>query len=140
MIDGNIECGPNAVLSFKREGYEKTSFNLRDTWETLTWRGFHKVAKKNFLMGMGEYYRSFNKSAFVKALQRMIPEIQKEDLLPGGAGVRAQACDRTGGLVDDFSIVEDKRVIHICNAPSPAATASLAIGDFISEKILKNYS
>lgn len=140
MIDGNVECGPNAVLSFKREGYTKTSFNLLDSWETLTWRGFHKVAKMNLMMGLKEYYRSFNKNAFVKALQRMIPEIKKEDLIAGGAGVRAQACDRTGGLADDFCIVEDKRVIHICNAPSPAATASLSIGDFIADKVLKNYS
>ncbi len=86
-------------------------------------------------MGLNEYYRSLFKGAFVKALQKLIPEIQSDDLIAGGAGVRAQACDRNGGLLDDFYIVEDKRVVHLCNAPSPAATASLSIGDFISEKV-----
>ena len=136
MIDGQVECGPNAVLALKREGYTKTSFNLRDTIETLSWRGFHKVIRENFFMGMGEYYRSFNKNAFVKALQKLIPEISSEDLIPGGAGVRAQACDKFGGLIDDFHIIEDNKVIHVCNAPSPAATASLSIGNFISEKVM----
>ena len=136
LIDGQVECGPNAVLAFKREGYTKTSFNLRDTVETLSWRGFHKVMRKNFFTGMGEFYRSINKDAFVKALQKLIPEISSKDLIPGGAGVRAQACDKTGGLVDDFYIIEDNKVIHVCNAPSPAATASLSIGNFISEKVM----
>jgi L-2-hydroxyglutarate oxidase len=136
MIDGEVECGPNAVLAFKREGYTKTSFNIKDTIDTFTWPGFHKVAKKNLRMGLNEYYRSFVKSAFVTALQKLIPEIQGDDLVAGGAGVRAQACDKTGGLLDDFFIVEDKRVVHVCNAPSPAATASLSIGDFISEKVI----
>ncbi len=140
MIDGSVECGPNAVLALKREGYNKSSFNFRDAFETLSWPGFHKVIKNNLFMGLGEYYRSLNKNAFVKALQRLIPEIQKDDLIPGGAGVRAQACDKTGGLLDDFFIVEDKRIIHICNAPSPAATASLSIGDFISIKALEKFS
>jgi L-2-hydroxyglutarate oxidase len=139
MIDGQVECGPNAVLAFKREGYTKTSFNLRDTIETLSWRGFHKVIRENFFMGMGEYYRSFNKNAFVRALQKLIPEISSEDLIPGGAGVRAQACDKFGGLIDDFHIIEDNKVIHVCNAPSPAATASLSIGNFISEKVISKY-
>jgi len=136
LIDGQVECGPNAVLAFKREGYTKTSFNFRDTVETLTWRGFHKVMQKNFFTGMGEYYRSLNKAAFVKALQKLIPEITSHDLMPGGAGVRAQACDKSGGLVDDFHIIENNKVIHVCNAPSPAATASLSIGNFISEKVM----
>lgn len=137
MIDGKVECGPNAVLAFKREGYTKTSFSLRDTFETFSWRGFHKVIKKNWQMGLAEYYRSLSKKAFVKALQKLIPLISEDDLTPGGAGVRAQACDKSGGLLDDFFLVEDKRVIHICNAPSPAATASLSIGDFISEKVMR---
>jgi L-2-hydroxyglutarate oxidase len=136
MISGEVECGPNAVLSFKREGYTKTSFSLRDTIDTFTWLGFYSVAKKNLLMGLNEYYCSFVKGAFVKALQRLIPEIEGKDLIPGGAGVRAQACDKNGGLLDDFYFVEDKRVVHVCNAPSPAATASLAIGDFISQKVI----
>jgi len=136
MIDDQVECGPNAVLAFKREGYKKTGFNFRDTVETLSWRGFHKVMRKNFFTGMGEFYRSINKNAFVKALQRLIPEISSQDLIPGGAGVRAQACDKTGGLIDDFYIIEDDKVIHVCNAPSPAATASLSIGNFIAEKVM----
>lgn len=137
MIDGEVECGPNAVLSFKREGYSKTSFNLKDTFETFTWGGFHKIMRKHWKMGLGEFYRSYNKKAFVKALSKLIPEIKEEDLIPGGAGVRAQACLPDGNLLDDFYIVEDKRLIHVCNAPSPAATASLSIGDFISKNVLK---
>jgi len=137
MIDGERECGPNAVLSFKREGYTKTSFNLRDTFETFVWNGFHKLIRKHWKMGMGEFYRSYNKKAFVSALNKLIPEVREDDLIPGGAGVRAQACLKDGSLLDDFYIVEDERVIHICNAPSPAATASLSIGDFISEKVIK---
>lgn len=137
MIDGEVECGPNAVLSFKREGYKKTSFNLQDTIDTFTWKGFHSMMFKHWKMGLGEFYRSYNKSAFVKALSKLIPEIQKDDLIPGGSGVRAQACMLDGSLLDDFYIVEDKRVIHVCNAPSPAATASLSIGDFISENVLR---
>ena len=137
MIDGEVECGPNAVLSFKREGYTKTSFNLRDALETMIWPGFHKVIKKNWRMGMGEYYRSLVKNSFVKALQKMVPEIEGKDLIDGGAGVRAQACDKKGGLLDDFYIVEDKRVVHVCNAPSPAATASLSIGDYVSDRVIE---
>ena len=137
MIDGEVECGPNAVLSFKREGYTKTSFNLRDALETMIWPGFHKVIKKNWRMGMGEYYRSLVKNSFVKALQKMVPEIEGKDLVDGGAGVRAQACDKKGGLLDDFYIVEDTRVVHVCNAPSPAATASLSIGDYVSDKVIE---
>lgn len=137
MINGEREAGPNAVFAFKREGYKKTSFNFRDSFESLTWHGFHNVMMKNMMMGLGEYYRSFSKSAFVKALQRLVPEIQKNDLIVGGSGVRAQACSKDGGLLDDFYIVEDKRILHVCNAPSPAATASLSIGEFISDKVLK---
>lgn len=136
MIDGEVEAGPNAVLAFKREGYSKTSFSARDTIETFLWKGFHKVVKKNWKTGLGEYYRSLNKSAFVKELQKMIPEIRSDDLEKGGAGVRAQACSKDGGLLDDFYIVEDKRIFHVCNAPSPAATSSLSIGDYISGKVL----
>jgi len=137
MINGDVEAGPNAVLALKREGYSKTSFNLRDTIDTLTWKGFYKIVRKNWKVGLYEYYRSFSKKAFVSALQKLIPEIQEEDLIAGGAGVRAQACSKDGGLLDDFYIVEDKRIIHVCNAPSPAATASLSIGDYISEKVMQ---
>ncbi len=140
MINGEVEAGPNAVLSFKREGYTKTSFNMKDTFDTFTWPGFLKVAGKFMKTGLGEFYRSYSKAAFVRALQKLVPEITADDLIPGGAGVRAQACDKLGGLLDDFYIVEDKKVFHVCNAPSPAATASLAIGDYISQKILEKYS
>jgi L-2-hydroxyglutarate oxidase len=94
---------------------------------------------KYWKTGLGEYYRSFSKTAFTKALQRLIPEIQEEDLVPGGAGVRAQACDRTGGLIDDFMILEDQHIINVCNAPSPAATSSLAIGKTVSDLALKRF-
>ena len=128
MIGGGVECGPNAVFAFGREAYQKTDFNLRDTWESLTWPGFRKVAAKHWRMGLGEYKRSFSKQAFVKALQKLIPEIKAEHLEVGGAGIRAQACDRAGNLLDDFDIRVNGNITHVCNAPSPAATASLAIG------------
>ena len=137
MINGGVEAGPNAVLSFKREGYSKTSFSPGDALETFAWPGFRKVMYKYWKTGMGEFYRSYSKTAFTNALRKLIPGINKEDLTTGGAGIRAQACDKSGGLVDDFYFVESKNILHICNAPSPAATASLAIGDSISEKILK---
>jgi len=136
MLDGVAEAGPNAVLSFKKEGYMKTSFSLKDTARTFTWAGFYKVAAKYTGTGMGEFYRSYNKSAFVKALQRLIPEITKDDLEPGGAGVRAQAIDRNGSLIDDFLFTESKFAINVLNAPSPAATSSLSIGETIAEKII----
>ncbi|MEQ8302975.1 MAG: L-2-hydroxyglutarate oxidase [Cyclobacteriaceae bacterium] len=133
MAEGGIEAGPNAVLAFKREGYKKSDISLSELMESLTWPGFQKVAFKYWKTGMGEMYRSFSKAAFVKALQKLIPELQKDDLEPGGAGVRAQACDRNGGLLDDFMIVEKKHTINVCNAPSPAATSSLAIGETIAK-------
>lgn len=139
MINDEVEAGPNAVLAFKREGYSKISFNLRDTIDTFTWKGFYKIASKNWRAGLYEYYRSFSKKAFTKALQKLVPDIRQEDLIAGGAGVRAQACSKDGGLLDDFYFVEDKRVVHVCNAPSPAATASLSIGDFIAEKVLQKF-
>ncbi len=137
MIGGGIEAGPNAVLAFKREGYKKTDFNFGELKETLTWPGFRKVAAKYWKTGLGEYYRSFSKSAFTSALQALIPELQKDDLVPGGAGVRAQACDYHGGLLDDFSIIENPQSINVSNAPSPAATSSLAIGETVSDLALK---
>ncbi len=136
MIDGEIEAGPNAVWAFCKEGYTKSSFNLVECYESLAWPGFRKVMRQHWKMGMGEYWRSYNKSALTRALQRLVPEVQKEDLVPGGAGVRAQACDRTGGLVDDFLIMENESAFNVLNAPSPAATASLAIGDTLSSRIL----
>ncbi|SOE20938.1 L-2-hydroxyglutarate oxidase [Spirosomataceae bacterium TFI 002] len=137
MIQGGAEAGPNAVLAFRREGYKKTDFNFGELKETLLWPGFQKVAAKYWKTGMGEYYRSFSKAAFTKALQKLIPEIQADDLIPGEAGVRAQACDYSGGLLDDFAIIENDQAINVCNAPSPAATSSLAIGKTVSELVLK---
>ena len=139
MMKGGVEAGPNAVLAFQREGYKKTDINLNELAESLAWPGFQKVAFKYWKTGMGEMYRSFSKAAFTKALQKLLPEIQENDLEDGGAGVRAQACDRTGGLVDDFLILEDKQVINVCNAPSPAATSSLAIGETVSKLALKRF-
>lgn len=139
MIEGEIEAGPNAVFAFKREGYKKTDISLKETFESLSWPGFQKVMAKYWKTGMGEFYRSFSKAAFTKALQRLIPEVQEDDLIPAGSGVRAQACDRTGGLIDDFLILEDAHVINVCNAPSPAATSSLSIGQTVSEMVLKRF-
>ena len=136
MIGGGVEAGPNAVLAYAREGYKKTDVNLKDLFETVTWSGFHVVAAKYWRTGLGEFYRSYSKAAFTKALQRLLPEITQNDLVVGGAGVRAQACDRSGGLLDDFSIVRTKNQIHVLNAPSPAATSSLSIGETIAEMAL----
>ena len=133
MIDGGVEAGPNAVFAFKREGYKKTDINFGDLWNSFSWPGFRKVAMKYWKTGIGEYYRSYSKSAFTKALQKLVPSIKKGDLIPAGSGVRAQACDRTGGLLDDFKIVEKPGIINILNAPSPAATSSLSIGQTVAE-------
>ena len=140
MAKGGVEAGPNAVLAFGREGYKKSDINLSELTETLLWPGFQKVAAKYWKTGLGEMYRSFSKAAFTKALQKLIPEIQQDDLVDGGAGVRAQACDRTGGLVDDFLIYESERAIHVTNAPSPAATSSLSIGETVAGMALKKFS
>jgi L-2-hydroxyglutarate oxidase len=132
MAKGGVEAGPNAVLAFRREGYKKSDIHLGELGESLAWPGFQKVAKKYWRTGFGEMYRSFSKAAFTRALQKLIPEIQSADLVEGGAGVRAQACDREGGLVDDFLILESPHAINVCNAPSPAATSSLAIGETVA--------
>lgn len=139
MAKGGVEAGPNAVLAFAREGYKKSTINFSELAESLAWPGFQKVAAKYWRTGMGEMYRSFSKAAFTKALQKLIPEIQENDLTDGGAGVRAQACSRDGGLVDDFLILEEKNAINVCNAPSPAATSSLAIGETVSNLALKRF-
>ncbi len=136
MIGGGVECGPNAVFAFGREAYRKTDFNLRDTWEALTWPGFYKVAGKYWRTELDEFYRSISKQAFVRALQKLIPELHADHLEPGGAGIRAQACGRDGSLLDDFDIRIRGNVIQVCNAPSPAATASLSIGQTLAEKVL----
>ena len=135
MIDGSVHAGPNAVLSLKREGYARTSFELRDFLDTMTYSGFWRLAAKHTRSGLAEIHRSFSKKAFVRSLQKLIPEIREEDLAPGDAGVRAQALRPDGSLVDDFLIVTSSRGIHVCNAPSPAATASLEIGRVIADQI-----
>ena len=137
MIHGGIEAGPNAVLALKREGYKKKDFSFNDVFQMLTFDGFWKMAAKYYKMGFGEFYRSFNKKAFVKALQKLVPEIEENDIEPGGAGVRAQALEPTGKLVDDFRIVEANRMVHVLNAPSPAATASISIGRTIAKIVNK---
>jgi L-2-hydroxyglutarate oxidase len=138
MIDGSVHAGPNAVLALKREGYAKTDFNLRDVYETLAYKGFWKLAGKNMEEGLREIRRSFSKAAFVQSLQRMIPEIAAEDLVPCKAGVRAQALWEDGSLVDDFLIVKQNGDLHVCNAPSPAATASIEIGKSLVRKITQS--
>jgi (S)-2-hydroxyglutarate dehydrogenase len=135
MIDGSVHAGPNAVLSLKREGYKKTDFDLGDFAEVMTYPGFWKLAAKHADEGIQEIIRSFSKAAFVRSLQRLIPEVQSEDLIPTHAGVRAQALMNDGKLVDDFLIVKGQHSIHVCNAPSPAATSSLEIGKAVAEQI-----
>jgi (S)-2-hydroxyglutarate dehydrogenase len=135
MISGEVDAGPNAVLSFKREGYKKTDFNAKDLTEVLSYKGFWKLASKFMKEGMDEYVRSFSKKQFTKSLQELIPEIQEDDLIPAPAGVRAQALQDDGNMVDDFHIIMGKRTIHVCNAPSPAATASIEIGKEVVTRI-----
>jgi (S)-2-hydroxyglutarate dehydrogenase len=135
MIDGSVHAGPNAVLSLKREGYEKTDFDLRDFMEVMTYPGFWKLASKHAEDGIQEIIRSFSKAAFVRSLQRLIPEVQMEDVIPTHAGVRAQALMNDGKLVDDFLIIDGENSMHVCNAPSPAATSSLEIGKAIVDRI-----
>ncbi len=139
MVNGGVEAGPNAVFAFKREGYKKYQFSLRDNLEIVFYKGFWKMATKYWRMGLGEMYRSLSKPAFTRALQRLLPEIKKEDLKRGGAGVRAQALEPDGFLVDDFRIKEAANMVHVLNAPSPAATASINIGKSIAATALKNF-
>ena len=135
MMKGGVEAGPNAVLAYRREGYTKRDINVKELVSAVTYKGFRKVASKYWRTGFGEFYRSYSKSAFTKALQQLIPDIKKSDLIEGGSGVRAQACDRNGGLIDDFLIIEGEQYINVGNAPSPAATSSLAIGEQIAELV-----
>jgi L-2-hydroxyglutarate oxidase len=139
-VEGSVECGPNAVLSFKREGYGKTDFNFTDTWESLAYWGTWKMFMRHWRYGLGEYTRAFSKKLFLGQLQRLIPSLGPEDIKPGGAGVRAQALGHKGDLIDDFKIERGKNSIHVLNAPSPAATASLAIGDHINEIATKYFN
>ncbi len=137
MMKGGVEAGPNAVLAFKREGYARSDFSLGDVLQMAAFPGFWKMAMKHYKMGFKEYYRSLVKTSFVHSLQKLIPEITGNDIEPGGAGVRAQALEKDGRLTDDFRIVETGNMVHVLNAPSPAATASLSIGDKISRLIKK---
>ena len=139
MAKGGVEAGPNAVFAYAREGYRHTDINLSDLWRTISFRGFWAITGKYWQTGFGELYRSLSKSAFVRALQKLLPEIRESDLVPGGAGVRAQAVSASGALVDDFVIRQGRNAIHVLNAPSPGATASLAIGRQICEMAEKNF-
>ena len=136
-IDGNIEAGPNAVFAFAKEGYKWTNFNFKETFNSLTYIGMLNLGKKYFKTGISEMYRSLNKKAFVKEINKLIPGITIKDLQARGAGVRAQAVDKDGNLVDDFLFQEGLSSLHVLNAPSPAATACLAIGEYIASKVLK---
>ncbi len=136
MINGGIEAGPNAVLALKREGYTLKDFSVRDISEMFTYGGFWKMASQHYKMELYELFRSISKKAFVKALNKLIPSLTENDVIRSGAGVRAQALDKNGKLIDDFFIKETKRMVHVLNAPSPAATSSLSIGETISEMAL----
>jgi L-2-hydroxyglutarate oxidase LhgO len=139
MISGGVECGPNAVFSFKREGYGKFDFNFKDAWESLTYPGTLKLFFKHWRYGLGEYVRAFSKKLFLRQLQRLVPSIQSADLTPGNSGVRAQAVGVDGKPIDDFVIEHHGNAIHVLNAPSPAATASLAIADHITTLVTQHF-
>lgn len=140
MANGGIEAGPNAVLAYAREGYRHTDVRLGDLWRTVSFKGFWAMAGKYWRTGFGELHRSLSKAAFVRALKKLLPEIEAGDLIAGGAGVRAQAVSASGALVDDFVIRQSRRSIHVLNAPSPGATASLAIGQRIAEMASQNFA
>ena len=135
MIDGRVECGPNAVLAFAREGYALTDFNAADLLETLRYPGFQKLAGRFWQTGMGEMWRSASKRAFVSALQKLVPEIREEHLVKAPAGIRAQALLPDGSMMDDFAYQESARIVNVINAPSPAATSSLAIGENVVDQL-----
>lgn len=137
MIQGGIEAGPNAVPAFRREGYRRSDFQPGEFLEALGYPGYRRMAARYWREGLDELHRSFSRRAFVRTLQRLIPEVREEDFRPGGAGVRAQAIDRSGHLCDDFLIYERPGVVNVCNAPSPAATASLAVGETVAGKALR---
>jgi L-2-hydroxyglutarate oxidase len=139
MASGGIEAGPNAVLAYAREGYRHTDISLGDLWQMVSFKGFWAMAGKYWRTGFGELHRSLSKAAFVTALQKLLPEIRDSDLIAGGSGVRAQAVSASGALVDDFVLQQSRNAIHVLNAPSPGATASLAIGQSIAEMAAKNF-
>jgi L-2-hydroxyglutarate oxidase len=133
---GDIDAGPNAVLALKREGYRRADFSPRDAWDSISWPGFTRLVTRHFAYGCGELVRSWHKPSFVKALQRLVPDVRADQLEPAAAGVRAQACGRDGKLLDDFSVIQLERQLHVCNAPSPAATSSLSIGRTLADKVI----
>jgi len=137
-MSGRVDAGPNAVLAFRREGYRRTDFNLKDLASSLAFPGFWRMSAKYWRSGLDEVHRSFSKPTFVRALQRLVPAVRDEDLRPGGSGVRAQALNRDGTLVDDFKFVQSSKMLHVLNVPSPAATASLLIGRAIVDMASKN--
>lgn len=139
-IDGRVEAGPSAVLALKREGYGKFDMSLADIADLLGYGGFWRMASRHWRTGLEEVYRSVVKEAFVRSVQRLLPAIQAKDLKPAGSGVRAQAVNPDGSLLDDFQLVQQGRFLHVCNAPSPAATASLAIGEHLAEIVAKRAS
>lgn len=139
-VGGGVEAGPNAVFAFRREGYSKTSFSLRDTVESFAWPGFWRLSGRYLSTGLGEFRRSWSRAAFTRALEELLPDVRPEDLVPGGAGVRAQALGRDGSLLDDFLFADGPGQIHVLNAPSPAATAALAIGRVVAERAVRNFS
>jgi L-2-hydroxyglutarate oxidase len=140
MVGGGVEAGPNAVLALKREGYQLTSVSLRDAGELLSYSGFWRMARKYWATGLGEVYRSLSKGAFLRSLQRLVPDLRREDIHPGRAGVRAQAVDPQGNLLDDFRLIEAERMVHVLNAPSPAATASISIGRTIAQTAARHFA
>ena len=139
-VHGGVEAGPNAVLALKREGYTKTSFSLKDSISTATYPGFWKLVGRHWAHGMGEIHRSWSKAAFTRGLRKLLPDLRAEDIRPAGAGVRAQAIDSQGKLVDDFQFVDTERATHVCNVPSPAATASLKVAEVVVDRIAQRFS
>jgi L-2-hydroxyglutarate oxidase LhgO len=140
MISGGVECGPNAVLAFAREGYRLGDVNGRELWETLSYPGFRKLAGRYWKTGLGEMWRSASKSAFVKALQRLIPDIRAEHLEAAPAGIRAQALAPDGALLDDFAFHESARIVNVINAPSPAATSAFSVAGTVVDKLEGHFS
>ena len=140
MVNGDIECGPNAVFTFKREGYNKNSFNFRDAFEALMFRGTIKLFINHWKFGLNEYKRAFSKYLFLKELRKIIPSLGMKDIIEGKSGVRAMALNCKGDIIDDFKILRNKRNIHILNAPSPAATACLSIAEKVLEEARKHFN